>query len=829
MLRDLRYAFHLMVKDRWYSAVAIVALALGIGVNATVFTLVNAILIRGLPYQDSPRLHMLGSQDKDKNRVSVSVLDLQDWRTQAKTFVGLAAFSNNGVNVSDDRSAPQNARSAMLSANAFPMLAIRPVIGRNFTPEDEKPGAESVTLIGYAMWKSRYAEDRGILGKTLRLDGKPATIIGVMPEGEQFPSNTEVWTPIVPSPEQQQKRDARFLQVFGRLRPDANRKEAQTEMDGIAARLATAYPATNKDITGVRVETFNERFNGGNIRTVMLAMMGAVGFVLLIACANVANLQLSRSVHRSREVAVRIALGATRWRVVRQLLVESVLLGTMGGVIGLGLAVVGVRLFDNAVAGSGKPYWVIFTMDYTVFGFLAAICVVTGILFGLAPALQVTKTNVNEVLKEGGRGNAGGRRARWLTGTMVVVELALTLVLLVGAGLMVRSFLKLYTIDIGIRTDNLISMGLQLPASKYPAPPLPGASAPAIPAGVRPDARIAFYDRLLPRLEAIAGVESASFTTSVPPFGSGRRGIEIEGRPARKPDERAPEVGTVTISPRFFDTVGVQVRRGRIFREADGTPGNENTIINEKFATQFFANEDPIGRRIRYVQGQPAQGQPPPPVPGWRTIVGVCPTIRHSNPQDAEPPAVMYVPHRQNPPSGGSVLIRSHLDAGAIMNAVRTELAAVDPDQPIFQVRTMAQMLEQQTWPYRVFGSLFAIFAIIALVMSAVGLYAVMAYSVTQRTTEIGVRMALGAQGSQVSWLILKRGLLQMGLGLALGLGGAFGLSRVLRTLLVQVTPTDPVTFGTITAILTVVAIAACLIPARRATRVDPLTALRAE
>ena len=834
MLRDLRFAVHLMIKDRWYSAVAIVALALGIGLNATVFTLVNAILIRGLPYEDSPRLYMLGSQRQNGDRNSVSVADLQDWRTQSKVFVGLGAFSNGGVNVSDDRSAPQNARSASLSSNAFPLLALRPVLGRNFTPDDERSGAEAVTIIGHAMWKSRYAEDRGVIGKILRLDGKPATIIGVMPEGEQFPSNTEIWTPIIPNTAQQ-KRDSRFLQVFGRLRPEVSRLQAETELNGIAARLASAYPDTNKDYPKVRVETFNERFNGGNIRQVMLAMMGAVGFVLLIACANVANLQLSRSVHRSREVAVRIALGATRWRVIRQLLVESVLLGVLGGVLGLGLALVGVRLFDAAVAGSGKPYWVIFTMDYTVFGFLAAICVVTGVLFGLAPALQVTKTNVNEVLKEGGRGNAGGRRARWLTGTMVVLELALTLVLLVGAGLMVRSFLKLYTIDMGIKTENLLSIRLQLPGTKYPPPPPPAApaagstqSAVAF-APPPPDPRMVFYDRLLPKLEAVAGVEAVSLTTSVPPFGSGRRGIDIEGRPARKPEEKAPEVGTVTISPKFFDSVGVQLRRGRAFHDTDGTPGNETTIINEKLAATLFANEDPIGRRIRFVQGQPGPGQPPPPVPVWRTIVGISPTIRHSNPQDAEPPAVMYVPMRQNPTSFATILVRSRLDAGAVMNAVRTEIGAIDADQPIFTAQTVEQMLAQQTWPYRVFGSLFAIFAVIALVMSAVGLYAVMAYSVTQRTTEIGVRMALGAAGPQVSWLILKRGLLQMGIGLTLGLAGAFGLSRVLRTLLVQVTPTDPATFVTITVILTAVAVAACVIPARRATRVDPLIALRAE
>ena len=813
MLRDLRFALHLIAKDRWYSAVAVLALALGIGLNATVFTLVNAVLIRGLPFKDSGSLYMLGPQRQDGGRAGVSALDLADWQSQAKTFVGLAGFSNNGVNISDDTSAPQQARSAQLTANTFALLDQPALLGRDFTPGDDRAGGESIAIIGYTLWKTRYSSDPSVLGRSLRIDGKPHTIIGVMPEGMQFPSSTEVWTPLVPSKADAASRSARFIQVFGRLKRDATRAQARAEMNGIAARLAAAYPDTNKEYNRVDVQTFNERFNGGPIRIVFPSMMGAVGFVLLIACANVANLLLARSTHRSREIAVRIALGATRWRVIRQLLVESVLLGFMGGGLGLLLALVGVRLFDNAVADSGKPYWIVFSMDYVVFGYLTLICVVTGVLFGLAPALQISKTNVNEILKEGGRGNAGGRRARWLTGTMVVLELALTLVLLVGAGLMVRSFLKLYRMDIGIKTENLMAMQMRLPDQKYPTP----------------EARRAFYERLAPRLAALPGADSVALTTSVPPFGSGRRGFEIEGRPALKDGEKAPEVGMVAISPQFFDTVGVQLRRGRTFNDTDGAPGSETVIINEKAASQYFAGEDPIGRRIKFTTAAAVAGQPAPPVQMWRTIVGVSPSIRHSQPQDAEPPAVVYRPYRQDPPTGVSLLVRSRLDAGAIMNAVRREVQAVDPDQPVFTIQTMAQMIAQQTWPYRVFGSLFAIFAVIALVMSAVGLYAVMAYSVTQRTTEIGVRMALGAEGSQVSWLILKRGLWQLGLGLGLGLAGAFGVSRVLGTLLVQVTPTDPLTFAAITGILAAVAIAACVIPARRATRVDPLVALRAE
>jgi predicted permease len=812
MLRDLRYAVHIIVKERWYATVAVVALSLGIGLNATVFTLVNAILIRGLPYKDSDRLYVMSTRRQNGDRTGVSAADLDDWRRQSKTFAALGAFDTNSVNVSDDRFAPENVSSATLSANAFSIIAQRPLLGRDFTPADEGPGAERVTIIGRKLWKRRYAEDPGILGKTLRIDGKPVTIVGVMADGMEFPRNNELWVPLSPAGDEQ-KRDFRFLAVFGRLGDGATRAQAQTEMNGIAERLAAAYPDSNKDYTSVIIETFNERFNSGNIRTVMLAMMGAVGFVLLIACANVANLQLTRSVQRTREVAIRMALGATRWRVVRQLLVESMLLGLIGGVIGLGLALVGVRLFDAAVANAGKPYWIQFTVDYTVLAFLGAICILTGVLFGLAPALQVTRTNVNDVLKEGGRGNAGTRRARWMTATMVVVELALTLVLLVGAGLMIRSFLNIYTLQLGIDTSHLVAMRIQLSDAKY----------------ATPEAKRAFHDRLQAKVEAVAGVESASFTTSVPPFGAGRRNVDIEGRPPRAAGDRGPEVVSVTIGPDFFKTGGVQLLRGRPFSANDGLPGSETLIVNEKLAAQLFSGEDPIGRRVRFVPppARPGQAAAAPPV--WRTIVGISPNIRHTNPQTTELPAVVYIPHRQDPPGFTTLLVRSRLDTGAIMNAVRGAVASIDPDQPVFNAQTMDEMLTQATWPYRVFGSLFAIFAVIALVMSAVGLYAVMAYSVTQRTPEIGVRMALGAEGRQVSWLILRRGLTQMAIGLSLGLVAAFFLAKVMRSLLVQVTPNDPITFAAITVILVAVAICACVLPARRATRVDPLVALRAE
>ena len=810
MLQDLRTAIRVLSKDRWFSAAAVVALALGIGVNATVFTLVNAVLIRGLPFEDSGNLYVLGTRratEAPDRSGSVSYQELQDWRAQARAFVDMAGFTQASMNISDDIQMPEQQRGARVTTSLFRLLGQQPLLGRDFGPDDGKKDSPLVVILGQTVWKNRYQSNPEVLGRPIRINGEPAVIIGVMPPGIKFPTNAELWTQIVPNADSG-KRNQRGLAIAARVRPGVTRAEALQELQGIAGRLAAEYPDTNKDIEAA-IQTFNERFNGGEIRTVFLALMGAVGFVLLIACANVANLQLSRAIHRAREIAVRVALGATRWRVVRQLLVESVLLGCLGGVLGLLLALVGVRLFDAAVADVGKPYWITFNMDYTVFGFLAGICVLTGILFGIVPALQISKTNVNDLLKEGGRGNAGSTRARWLSGTMVVIELALTIVLLVGAGLMVRSFMKLYNSDLGIPTEHMMTMRLSLPSPKYRTP----------------ETRMAFYDRLAPRLTALAGVESVAITTNVPGFGAGQRRIEIEGRPIPPRWEDRPEISMSTVSPTFFETAGVNIVRGRSFTETDGAPGSEVMIVNQRFAAEHFAGEDPIGRRIRFPVETPVAGQPEPK---WRTIVGISRTIPNGPRDDRSPASFAYTPLRLEPPNGPALLVRSRLDPAAVMNAVRREVQAVDPDQPVFTVQTLEQMQAQSTWPYRVFGSLFAIFALIALVLSAVGLYAVMAYSVTQRTQEIGVRMALGANSSRVMWLVMKRGLLQLAIGLMLGLAGAFGLSRVLTTLLVAgVPPTDPVTFAAITLLLSAVALAACLVPARRATRVDPLIALR--
>jgi predicted permease len=811
MLHDLRAAVRAIIKDRWLAAAAIVALALGIGVNATVFTLVNAVLIRGLPFEDSGNLYVLGTtplQPQASGQVNpVSYEELQAWREQAQHFVGMAAFAQQSLNVADDRAMPEQANGARVSDNLFRLLGQQPLLGRDFTTADGEGGAETVVILGHSLWQNRYGGDPNILGTGIRINGEPAVIVGVMPPGIKFPTRADLWLQVTPAAEAS-TRNRRLYGVVGRVKPGVARAEAQTELSGIAARLASAYPDTNRDV-GAIIQTFNERFNGGEIRTVFLALQGAVAFVLLIACANVANLQLSRAIHRAREIAVRTALGASRWRIMRQLLVESVLLGIAGGAIGLLIAVAGVRMFDAAVADVGKPYWIEFSMDYVVFGFLAALCVLTGIIFGIAPALQISKTNVNDLLKEGGRGNAGSRRARWLTSSMVVVELALTLVLLVGAGLMVRSFLKVYTAETGFATEQLMTMRMALPATKYSTP----------------DKRMAFYDQLEPRLAAIPGAEGIAIATGMPGFEPPRQRIDIESRPEPQTWEERPEVAAIAVSAGFFATTGIEIVRGRGFTNTDGNPGSEVMVVDQRFAAQLFPGEDPIGRRVRFPTRTPAAGAAPPP---WRTIVGISRTVEDlPQPGSTRLAGALYVPHRQTPPTGGVLLVRSRIDPTAMMNAVRREVQAVDSDQPVFTVQTVEQMMAQATWPYRIFGTLFAVFALIALVLSAVGLYAVMAYSVTQRTNEIGVRMALGAERRQISWLVLRRGLVQLGIGLSLGLAGAYTLSQVLTDVLADVSPNDPLTFATITLLLIVTGLAACLIPARRATRVDPLVALR--
>jgi predicted permease len=804
LLQDIRYAIRLLLHDPWFTIVAAVTLGLGIGMNTTVFTFVNAVLIRGLPFERPEEILYVSARNvATGDDRSVSYLDLEDWRAATHTFEGLGALAPTTMNVSDPGQPAERYSGAHVSANTFKLLRQQPLLGRDFADGEDRPEAPPVVILGYTVWKNRYASDPLVLGRTIRVNDVPCVVVGVMPEGMQFPSSADLWRPFIPTADQTTKRDARSLGVFGRLAPGASRAAAQAELSGIAARLQQQHPETNKDM-GAVVMTFNERFNGGPIRVIFLALMGAVAFVLLIACANVANLMLARSSRRAREIAVRVALGASRARVIRQLLVESTLLAGLGGLLGLGLSYVGIQLFDASVADTGKPYWIEFTMDGRVFGFMALVCVGTGMLFGLAPALQVSRTNVNDVLKEGGRGSAGGVKARRLTSAMVVVELTLTLVLLTGAGLMIRSFLKLYSMDLGVATSHVLTLRTVLSSERYPTP----------------EKRQQFFEALLARLGSLPGVGAAATASRLPLEGGDSRAIEIEGRPSADP-KAAPRASFVLVSPGYFDALGIQLRRGRVFGEQDGRPGAETVVVTERFVGRVFPGQEALGRRFRPL-AEPAQTDPNP----WLTIVGVVPAVQQANPQNADPDPVVYQPSRMRPASGTAVLVRTAGSPAGMTSAVREALRGVDPDQPAFDVRTLEEAIARQRWPYRVFGSMFTIFALVALALSAVGIYAVTSYSVSQRTSEIGVRMALGAQPRQVSWLILQSGCRQLALGLALGLLGGWGVTFVLKSLVVRIPAADPVTFAGITVILAVVTLVACLVPARRAMRLDPLKAL---
>jgi putative ABC transport system permease protein len=808
VLQDLRFAVRLLAKDRWYSAAAVAALALGIGANTAGFTIVNAALLQGLPYEDADRLYVISPENRSGRRASVSYEELHEWRVTSRSFSALAAYRNASVNISSERAVPEEVNGTWLTANAFGVLREPPILGRDLTSADERADAGFVVLIGYELWHRRYAGDPAVLGQLLRVNGQPATIVGIMAEGMKFPDDSDIWLPLI-LPEPETSRTARVLRVFGRLRDGVEPPEARAEMTGIAQQLAAAYPDPT-NVVGVRVETFTDRFIGGAGRVMFLTVMGAVILVLVIACANVANLLLSRSTARAREIAVRVALGATRWRVIRQLLLESLLLSAIGGAIGLVLANVGVRMFGVAMQQGGFPYWVVFEVNYVVFIYVAVICVVTAMLFGLAPAWYASKASGTGVLKDAARGTTRSHRVLGFGSAMVLTELTLTTTLLVGAGLMIRSFMTLYSVDLGIRVDGAAAMDLRLPESKY----------------ATPDARRAFFDRLEPRVAAIPGIEAVAITNGVPPNDGGERLLEVDAAsPAA--DQPPIHVGTVTITPAFFEAVGVHLISGRTFQSTDGGPGAEAVIVNERLAAQFFPGADPIGHRLRFVTRAGASNQS---ADRWRTIVGIVPTIKHGSPQDHYENAVVYIPYRQETPAGVSLLVRSSLPPESTINAVRRAVQAIDPDQPVQSMRTLSQVLAETRWWWRTWGAVFGVFAVIAVVLSAVGLYAVIAYSVAQRTPEIGIRMALGAQPGAVCWMVLRRAVVQLAIGLTLGLTGAFVWSDVLwGGGVIVTTPADPTTYLAIAILLSVVSLTASLLPARRAMRVDPVTALRTE
>ncbi|PYS88840.1 MAG: hypothetical protein DMF64_19425 [Acidobacteria bacterium] len=805
--QDLRYGVRVLAKNPGFTVVAVLALALGIGANTAIFSIVNAMLLRPLPYTDPERLVVLWETNPNLANVylrthnEASPANFLDWQQQQTVFADIAAFRWNDYNLTGS-DAPEQLTGNPMTANMFDVLKVKPLIGRTFQPQDADPKSDRVVVLSYGLWQRRFGGNQNVLGQTITLNGNPTTVVGVMPADFEFPAAfSELWTPLRFATDTPPSRGSHFLYTRARLKPGATIQQAQAEMETIAARLRGQYPDTNADrsihVVGLHESTVEFAKTG------LLSLLGAVGFVLLIACANVANLMLARSSARHKEIAIRTALGASRWRIVRQLLTESVLLSLLGGAGGVLLALWGL---DLLLASVPKEFslmlhgWNQIRLDRWVLTFTIAVSILTGLLFGLAPALQASKTDLNEALKEGGRASVGHARRRF-RGALVVLEVALALVLLIGAGLMLKSFMRLMEVRPGFDPHNVLTAQLSLPSTRY----------------AKPEQVVNFYQQLVARVAAQPGVESVGVINYLPMAGSGgTNSFIIEGRPAPKQGDY-PEANFRIASPNYFQTMRIPVIKGRVFTDFDKSDSLRVALINETMAREFFPNEEPVGKILRDPAGQnPTQ------------IVGVVGDIKHFGLDDAPEP-YLYVPHTQAAESSMMLVLRSASEPASLTAAVRREVAALDRDQPLNNIKNMEQRIAETSTPARLTSFLMGVFAALALVLASVGIYGVIAYSVAQRTHEIGIRMALGAERRDILALVVRQGMTLVIIGLGFGLVASFVLMRWLASKLFQVSATDPVTFTAVSVLLALVALIACYIPARRATKVDPMIALRYE
>jgi predicted permease len=809
--QDLRYALTLLTRDRGFTLVAALALALGIASTTSLITVVNAVILRGLPLADSDRLVAITMRDSRNPPLAMSYPDFEDWQRASRSFSGMTVMLQVAFSVSDQNHLPQQFFGPYTSTNLFTVIGQRPVLGRDFTPEDDRPGAAPVVILGYGIWQTRYGGDPTILGRTIRVNGVQPTVVGVMGPDMRFPPNSDLWMPIGQTNTPRiEGRGVRSFSVIARLADGVTLEQARTEITNLARATARDYPESNRDLTP-EVVRYQDQVTGPQTSVMYWSLLAASLLVLLIACVNVANLLLARSVRRSREIGIRVALGANRWRIVRQLLVESVSIAAIGGVLSVPLVLGAVRLFDRLTQGAGRPYYVTYTIDPSVFAVIAAICVAVGIGFGIVPAWHSARADVNVSLKDGAGSSSGARhQQRWMA-MMTVSQIALAVILLSGTGLLVRSVLKMYELSVGVATPRVIVMQLPLPGTKYPT------SAD----------RLAFMRRVDERLAEVAAIEASS-TTSYAPLGGGAAvQFSIDGRQTGTA-ERAPLVTMLAIGSGYFDALRSPLLRGRSFTDIDGLPGRDVAIVNQRFAEMYFAGVDPVGHTLQLSQNpslRTVSGTPSSAL----TIVGVSQTIRQRNTRELEPDPVVYVPRPAIAHANRATLLvrtaRNEAEAAAMLREV---IRALDPDMPIFNLRTLDTDLANQRWPLIVVGSTFGLFASIGLVLSAVGLFGLTSYAVATRMKEIALRMALGAMPSRVLRLLLGRVVAQVMLGLALGVLGAYALGRVLQGMLVQTSPTDQQVLATAGVVLLLVASVTCLVPARRATRIDPLAVLRA-
>ena len=813
--QDVRFAGRLLLKDRRFTAAAVLALALGIGATTTAFTFVNGAVLRPLPLKDGERLVFLRMVDARQRPLGVSYADVRDWRAATKTLSHVATSFEFAMNISDEGLPAQRLLGSYISLDAFDMLGATPLIGRGFLPEDDRLDAPRTAILAHTVWTTRYGADPAVIGRTVRINDIPTTVIGVMPDRFHFPFATEMWMPGAlnvgpPATIDERRGNRNVLTVaMGRLADGADRTQAQAELDAITSRLARDYPDTNAGLS-VAVESLDAMYRAG-MQQMLLLVMAAVVLVLLIACVNVANLLLARAANRSREIAIRASLGGSRWRIVRQLLIESLMLATVAGALGLLLSFYGVGVYSeifNRTIDSPKPFWWDFSIDGRVYAFLALTCVGASLVFGLVPALHIARTDASDVLKDASRSHTAGERARRWTGALMVGELALTLVLLSGAALMVRSFVEVYRAAQVLDTSNMVTMRLSLSGQKY----------------VQPERIKQFFSQLDERLSAMPAMGSVTVASDIPimTLANSQRQVEIAGRETPTPP---PMTAYLYIGPRYFETMRLRLMRGRGFTEADGHPGQESVIVNQRFASMYFPNADPIGQRVRLTNA----AAPAAPKP-WFTIIGVAPTIPQIlDRRDPEPVAYSNIATEPAPHRLVSIIARTDANAVEVVKMMRDVVRQIDPALAGYFVQTMDQVAANTRWPFRIFGSMFGLLAGIALVLASIGLYALTAHGVRQRTQEIGVRMALGAGSRDVQWLFVRRTIVHLAIGLGLGLAGAIVAGRFLEQFLIRTAPTDPLALTLVSLLLIVVAALASVLPARRATRVDPMVALRCE
>jgi putative ABC transport system permease protein len=802
LLRDLRYGLRLWLRRPGFAVVAVVTLALGIGANTAIFTVTHALLLKPLPYEHSDRIVILTENNLSRGWTSFSVspANFLDWKQQTRSFELIAAYGGQAFNYLGGGS-PERLRALTGTEGFLEIVGGTPVVGRPFRPDEFQPGRNMVAILGHGFWQRAFGGRTDVLEKPILLNGQSYLVVGVMHADWRFGGrDIAIFTPRAFDADESQARGAHYLSVVARLRPDVTMEQARTDMAALASRLEEQYPVTNKGWGTVVTSLLDAAV--GNVRPMLKVLLGAVGLVLLVACANIANMNLARATVRGREMAIRTAIGAGRGRIVLQLLTESLLLGIAGGAIGLGLAWWGTTAIVGAYP-TLLPRSSEIGVNLAVFGYTAGLSILTVILFGLAPAFAAARTDVNEMLKEGARGGSGPLR-HWFRGALVVAEVALAVVLLVGAGILLRSFSQLTGVEPGFATENRLALTTILPAPKY------GDDA----------RRTAFYDEALERMRAIPGVESAALTSIVPISGNDEiYSIAFEGRPPLPPGQGVSAIYYL-VSPDYFRTMGIPIKRGRGFTEQDRDGSTRVAIVDEVFVRLHFPNEDPIGQRIRMGRNSSIV----------REIVGVVAPVKHYALSDQEQ-AQMYEPFRQMPKGAMTFVLQSRADPGALVPAARQVIQSVDPEQPIATTSTLDQMLSNSLALSRVQAMLLGIFAAIALILAAVGLYGVMSYAVSQRTQEIGIRMALGAGRSSVLMMVLRQAARLTGIGLVLGVAGALALGRalaaVLEPLLFQVTPNDTVTLIIVCVVLTLAAVLATVVPARRATHVNPIRALR--